>query len=321
MLKDYLKLCRTQTSLTVGALATLGAICCLGTIFDYRILELFIFGMLVCMVGNSLNDYWGLEGDKKIFQKNKPLVTGDISLKNARSFIFVLYSITIIFGIILALENPISMVWLFICAVSCTTYNWYDEKYNFVSILLSVGVLSLVMFSASIISNDIPIVVYIIAFYGFLENFIQSSECSDLKDIEHDQVNDARKLGANLKNGVLHLSTVFILIFLFVHLFQILMIGFWALFFADLGTVVAIALISGMNLAIHIDQLLRENGNTYSRSEVHKYATVSPFFSMIPIIVVLIAVAGAQAIILPLAAAAWYFSFTFIFYKSFRGNC
>lgn len=185
-IKDYLKLGRLFGATNTWGTIFLGAVTStiLPNILDA--VKLLIIAIFAHASMGALNEYWHIKEDKNNPQyKYKPLVKGDIPLKNALIFICFCFIMTIIFSIVFY-PNLLSLAILILAALFGI---FYTVKGKYIAwaydLTPSIGASFLVIYGALAIGG-ITYITIIAALCAFLIS-IYSEWIDAMKDVDTDR--------------------------------------------------------------------------------------------------------------------------------------
>lgn len=152
----------------------------------FHLSVLFLIGILVHIFGFVQNDVYDIEIDKRSkYVKNRPLVTGAISMKNAELIVIVSFSISIILAVsfLFTLFSFIVLLFSFVCM---TIYNKYSKEFYGMEYALSLGVFCCGIFGALTVSRNVSILSMIVSFTAFMQWLFSVGISANLKDVEYD---------------------------------------------------------------------------------------------------------------------------------------
>ena len=316
---EYLKLCRFSSLGTIGIITTTGAVCTIGTIFHPTVLMLFLLGLFIGAISMVMNELCDLEIDKMVHGQHKPLVSGDISVKNGYMFLSILIAIGFLLGTYINYTNIGVLV---LCFIVGTLYNLCSKKSPLATGFLSIWLFTLILYSATCISMSVPLIVWILAIYAAIDVILITCATGDLKDIQTDSINSAKVMGCRVDNGVLHLSNKYVVIFLGIHISELYLLAWSTQFFIfNIYIEVLLMILMAAYVGLHLGQTVYYNHAPYRRERMCKYATLMAFASLVLVSVFLIAIIGIEILILPLVAICWFLISNRVLFKRFsRGN-
>lgn len=213
--KTYLRLCRFQTAGLIATISALGAAVASLESF-YLLFLVFLIGALYHIFLYVLNDYIDIEVDRQSKDlQRKPLVSGDISERNALAIVFLavimMYLLTILF-----FPYVQTFLILSIAVILGAIYDCFGKRITGVSDFIMAGSLaSMFLFGASTVyfpfSQVVILMFLIILFFTVYGNAVEGG----LKDVDHDYLAGARTLatvmGVKVRDGRLILSKGFAL--------------------------------------------------------------------------------------------------------------
>jgi 4-hydroxybenzoate polyprenyltransferase len=180
------------------------------------------FGHTFGFVFNDIIDYNIDKSSKEI--RDRPLISGTITLRNAWLFAVLSMGIAFIISIYLALENQyyFPIVILAISAFFILLYDLISKKLPFMDIFVSLGIFFLILYGAFYGYNQgnpiedvggISWVGWLVCLLGSIQVFFMQIVAGGMKDIENDYFKGARTaaiaLGVRIMNGTLKVSTAF----------------------------------------------------------------------------------------------------------------
>ncbi len=188
-------------------------------IFDYRLLLLFLMGVLSAIYGFVLNDYADVELDKLSKElAGKPLVKGAISKKVAVAIsIFslvgaYLIAFMIFFGSKISESRIMAVVVLTIAIILATIYNLYGKKMVGSDVLVGGAMFLFCLFGAMALADPTGLT-WTICFLTFNGSFFVNAIEGGLKDADHDYLkgvkNIALSVGVEVKNGKVRIPKLF----------------------------------------------------------------------------------------------------------------
>jgi len=200
VLKEYLKLSRSFNIGLTAIAPVLGAICN----GESKLINLFLFffvGFFGHCYGFALNDIIDYKIDKLSAElKDRPLVSGKISIRNA--WIFTILTLTISFLIAITISyiysNFISLFILILSAISITIYNLISKKYPAMDIFVALGIFFLIIYGAITVNTNLNKLSIIIAILGTLQVLFMQFIAGGLKDVAHDYMGKAKTLAIKL---------------------------------------------------------------------------------------------------------------------------
>ena len=218
MMREYLKLARSFNAVLTGVSPVMGAIAMKQ--FDiFYLLILFIIGFLGHTYGFVLNDILDYKIDKHSKElKDRPLVSGTISMKKAWAFALSSIIIAFVLAIYITFTSQ-SFLPLLILVVSSSLVTLYDlisKKLPLTDIILAAAVFFLVLFGATArIDSIIQLthLAWIVCLLGAIQVLFMNIVAGGLKDIENDFKKGANtlavKMGVRIIHQKLHVSLGF----------------------------------------------------------------------------------------------------------------
>ena len=197
-LKDYLRLGRIFNAEILALLYVLTYLFTLKLYeqeYDYRIIVgLFLIGILSHVWGAFNNDRLDLETDKNAeYCSHKPLITGSITLKNAKIIEYSFF--LIIIALVLIISPKVSTLgYLMGAYILAYLYNRYNDSKMFINVVGQMYASFAILVSMSIIT-DFDFIVFLSAIVIGLNGVYLNIVEADLKDIKCDRVNVPKSLG------------------------------------------------------------------------------------------------------------------------------
>ncbi len=214
MIREYLKLSRSFNAGLTAVAPVLGAFSC----GEERLFNLFLFFMIGFFghcYGFALNDIVDYRIDRLSDElKDRPLVSGKISLRNAWIFTIAMLFISMAIAVYVAFlySNFLSLALLAASAVSITVYDFISKKYPAMDIFVAGGILLLILYGAYTVGKPTKLTA-IVASLGTLQVLFMQFIAGGLKDVEHDYAGNARtlaiKLGVRVENKKLFIPASF----------------------------------------------------------------------------------------------------------------
>ena len=209
-IRSFLKLVRIHTSsLTQG-----GVILAAILAGERRIPILIAYALwailfhAVGFVDNNIEDY---EHDRKDPAKRHfPLVTGEVSLRQAKIFCYMGMLIAFILGVFMAEFRLLPVAFLLLTFTFGRLYNALSKRSIFSPVYISGSFTSLVLFAyySRYEGCDLNPLIALFTMYTFFLMFWQISWEGYIKDIESDRVNLLRIIGCKVQNGIFEPSTL-----------------------------------------------------------------------------------------------------------------
>jgi 4-hydroxybenzoate polyprenyltransferase len=184
-----------------------------------HLIILFLIGFFGHTYGFVLNDILDYKIDKYEKElKDRPLVSGTISLKKA--WIFAVTSLIISLALALYLSfvsrSILSFAVLIISASFVTLYNLVSKKIPLTDIILAIGVFLLVLYGATFTTAMFTPLIWIVCLLGAIQVLYMNIVAGGLKDIENDSQKGANtlavKLGVRILHEQLHVTPSFYLV-------------------------------------------------------------------------------------------------------------
>ncbi|MEW5761202.1 MAG: UbiA family prenyltransferase [Candidatus Thermoplasmatota archaeon] len=311
-IKDWLILFRIQTAALTAIVPVYPAVA-IGY-FDAS-LKLFFIGILVHISGFVMNEYFDLEHDKKAaYLKNKPLVKGSISKRQAIGT----FSFTIILSFLFSyifFKNFFALAILFVAFSFGTLYNIFGKKIILGDFFLAFWVFAFLIFGALCVTSEINIIVYFLCIFAFLQLLFNNSVEGGIKDLETDRNSICIKLGARVKDGKAYFPMA-----LKIYAFSIksihISLAIIFLFFVP-PTYISFFIFIGLVSIIHLTLFIFLNIKNFDRNYLKKIFGLHETTTYWLAPVLLLPIIGIiPTIILIILPPIWYISFNAILYSS-----
>ncbi|MFO7678005.1 MAG: UbiA prenyltransferase family protein [Thermoplasmatota archaeon] len=232
-IREYLKLARSFNAVLTGISPVMGAIAMQQ--YDLSILFLlFLVGFLGHTYGFVLNDIVDYKIDKSSKEiKDRPLISGTISLKNAKLFAYFSLSGSLIVGLFLAYITQIyfPVIILLISGFFITIYNLISKKYPFTDIFVSLGIFFLILYGSFTVEGTFSSLtnwVWFICLAGSIQTLFMQIVAGGMKDVENDFKKGAHtlaiQLGVRITNGKLNVSAGFKALAFGIQLFNVIVV-------------------------------------------------------------------------------------------------
>lgn len=197
MIREYLKLARISIASITGLAPVIGALA-VGQFLSFDLLILFLIGIFGHTYGMTHNDLIDYNLDKKTSAiKDRPLVSGTISKKQA--WIFALGCLSIMFALAIILAIPTMNylpIFLLIIPTACVSlYNIVGKKIPFADALLAIGIFFFILYGAlsqQVDLDHVPLLVWIICVLGTIQMLSINVIAGGFKDVENDIRQGAR---------------------------------------------------------------------------------------------------------------------------------
>jgi len=218
MWRDYIVITRLFNMGLTGVAPVLGALSMwtTGTLSAWKLVILFIIGILSHVYGFVLNDVIDFKVDKLSKDLTaRPLVRGSISRRRAGVFAVscMIASFVLSFVFFSALGQFLFLMLLLIIAfLFATVYNVTSKKYPGMDLFVAGAMFFGILFGASTIGTPSALA-WIVAFIGGLQVLFMNMINGAIKDIDHDKEGSANtiaiRLGANVHAGIIALPLSF----------------------------------------------------------------------------------------------------------------
>jgi 4-hydroxybenzoate polyprenyltransferase len=286
----------------------------------YNLVILFVIGAFVAIYGFVLNDYADVELDKLINELHgKPLVSGDISKKNAIAICVFSILFTFLFIFILwrgeTLDNFkfAALICIFLAGILGSFYNLYGKKIVGSDFIVAISVAFVFLFGA--LSFGEPTVFTWIIFLLTFNNLTHMNAVEGgIKDADHDYMmgvkNIALSSGVKVDGDKIFIPLYFKVFGMGIRSFSAFLL-FVPFIFYGYGyyiwqlIILAIATVGAIYFSVKLLSI-----KTFDRNTIRKYIGIQSFlrYSLVPIM--LISVIGTMySIILIVFPIVWYIGF------------
>ncbi len=286
----------------------------------YNLVILFVIGAFVAIYGFVLNDYADVELDKLINELHgKPLVSGDISKKNAIAICVFSILFTFLFIFILwrgeTLDNFkfAALICIFLAGILGSFYNLYGKKIVGSDFIVAISVAFVFLFGA--LSFGEPTVFTWIIFLLTFNNLTHMNAVEGgIKDADHDYMmgvkNIALSSGVKIDGDKIFIPLYFKVFGMGIRSFSAFLL-FVPFIFYGYGyyiwqlIILAIATVGAIYFSVKLLSI-----KTFDRNTIRKYIGIQSFlrYSLVPIM--LISVIGTMySIILIVFPIVWYIGF------------
>lgn len=191
MIKEYLKLARSFNSFLTGVSPVMGAIA-MGDFNLFHLFILFMIGFFGHTYGFVINDIFDYKIDKKNQElKDRPLISGTISMKKAWIFAILALTVSFLLGIYYAFitNEYFPIIILVSSALTITIYDRISKKLPLMDIFDSLAVFLLILYGATTVSGNltqITTLAWIVCLLGAVQVFFMQLVPGGLKDIKND---------------------------------------------------------------------------------------------------------------------------------------
>ncbi|MCK5031038.1 MAG: UbiA family prenyltransferase [Thermoplasmatales archaeon] len=286
----------------------------------YNLAILFVIGAFVAIYGFVLNDYADVELDKLIKDLHgKPLVSGEISKKNAIAISVSLILFTFLFIFILwrgeTLDNFkfAALICIFLAGILGSFYNLYGKKIIGSDFLVAISVAFVFLFGA--LSFGEPTILTWIIFLLTFNNLTHMNAIEGgIKDADHDYMagvkNIALSSGVKVDGDKIFIPLHFKVFGMGIRSFSAFLLFVPFIFYGYRYymwqlIILAIAIIGVIYFSVKLLSI-----KTFDRNTIRKHIGIQSFlrYSLVPIM--LISVIGTMySIILIVFPIAWYIGF------------
>jgi 4-hydroxybenzoate polyprenyltransferase len=290
-------------------------------VFDfYNLLILFVIGSLAAIYGFILNDYADVEVDKLVKELHgRPLVSGDISRKNAIAIcVFcILFSFLFVFmlwrGEIFDDYKFAAILCIFLAGVLGSIYDLYGKKIVGSDFLVAISVAFVFLFGAFSFGEPTIFtwVVFLLTFNNILHmNAIEGG----IKDADHDHImgvkNIALSSGVKVDGNNIFIPPHFKAFGMGIRLFStVLLFVPFVVYGYDYYIwqiiILALAILGVLYFSVRLLSV-----KTFDRSTIRKYISMQSFlrYSLVPLMLIS-SIGALYSLILIIFPIAWYIIF------------
>ncbi|MBN2602672.1 MAG: UbiA family prenyltransferase [Candidatus Thermoplasmatota archaeon] len=286
----------------------------------YSFSLLFIIGAFAAIYGFILNDYSDVELDKLIPELHgKPLVSGDISKKNALTICIFLILLTFLFifnlwkGKTLDEYKFMALICIILAGILGSFYNIYGKKIAGSDFFVAISMSFVFLFGA--LSFGAPgILTWIIFILTFNQTLHMNAVEGGIKDADHDYKmgvsNIALNVGVKVKGENIFIPNSFKIFGMGIRLFSIFLLFSPFLFFNISYSILQLALLALGSFGVLFFSLRLLTLKKFDRSIIRKYIGIQSFlrYSLVPIML-LSTVGETITIILIVFPIGWYIIF------------
>jgi len=316
----YAKLLRLPGIGALGIVPVIAALV-MGTTDIYPLTIIFIIGALASVFGFLINDYVDIELDGYVDElKKKPLVSGEVSKKNALLIAFYLAFTTFFFIALLWFNKPIdsfkfsALICIVLAGILGTFYDVYGKKVVGSDFFVAISVALIFLFGA--LTYGQPTVMIWVIFILTFENILYMNVVQNgIKDADHDYKlgvkNIALTLGVTVQENKITIPRSFQAFGFGLRLFAAVLFFVPFLVFgydSYLWQLILLAVLIIVYLFLDAKLLTLK---TFDRSRIRKLIGIQSFlrYSLVP--VMLFKVIGIlPSILLILIPIVWYSIFT-----------
>jgi 4-hydroxybenzoate polyprenyltransferase len=185
--REYLKLARMHSAVLSGLAPVCVAASTGATISLYHYITLFIIGLLFHIYLFILNEIQDIKIDKTSKDlESKPLVSGLISLKSARSIVFSSAALIIILSIVLFAQKSFILISISLAAFAFgAIYDTYGKKIPHADYFIALMFFLIALYGGFSVKTNLGALSYIIALLALFQTLINNI-IAGLKDVDHD---------------------------------------------------------------------------------------------------------------------------------------
>jgi len=318
---DYIKFLRLPG---LGGLAippVFGAIS-VGVYDFHSLLLLFIVGALSAIYGFALNDYADVELDRLVEElRNKPLVKGAISKKNAVAICLIMMIFSFFFSFMLWYGKELdefkfaAVVVLVLAAVLGSIYDLYGKKIPGSDFFVATSMSFLFLYGAlAVADSSIAILTWVIFLLTFNQTLHMNAIEGGIKDADHDYLMGVKNLallsGVKVQGKNVHIPTIFASFGMAIRIFSAILV-FIPFIYGVKYYYWQIALLVAMLAGVLYIEAKLVTLKKFDRKKIRKLIAGATFlrYAVVPVMLMsLIGIMGGLA--LALLPIAWYVAFT-----------
>ena len=287
----------------------------------YNLLILFVIGAFAAIYGFILNDYADVELDKLIKELyGKPLVSGDISRKNAITICVFCILFAFLFIFILwhgkTLDNFkfAAIICIILAGVLGSIYNLYGKKIAGSDFFVAISMGLVFLFGALSFGRP-TILIWIIFLLTFNQTLHMNAVEGGIKDSDHDFImgvnNIALRSGVKVDKDKIFIPHRFKAFGMGIRLFSTFLLFAQFVFFGYKYNAWQIVVLALATFGVIYFSVKLLSIKTFDRDTIRKYIGLQSFlrYSLVPIM--LVSVIGiSNSVILIIFPIVWYIIFT-----------
>jgi 4-hydroxybenzoate polyprenyltransferase len=291
-------------------------------VYDVDILViLFIIGSFSAIFGFILNDYADVELDKLVKElQKKPLVSGEISRKNAVAISIFCIMFAFLFSFILWRGTYFddlkfaAILCIILAGILGSLYNLYGKKVPGSDFLVAIAMAFVFLFGALAVGEP-TIITWVIFLLTFNQTLHMNAVEGGIKDSDHDHImgvkNIALSSGVKVSKNKITIPSSFKVFGMGIRLFSACLI-FIPFVFYDyeyyLWQIIFLALVTFIFLFFSAKLISIKK---FDRSKIRRYIGIQSFlrYSLVPIMLISI-ISLQYSIILIIFPIVWYIIFT-----------
>lgn len=212
--KAYFRLGRIHSAVLTGLAPVVTAAATGASLSIFHYVELFLIGLLFhifLFVYNELRDINIDKISKDL--KDKPLVDGSITLKNAKIVVFSSVALIFILTFVFFFEQALILIAIALVAlVFGGLYDSLGKRFPHADYFVALMLFFVALYGGFSVSTDIPLFAYVIALLALFQMLINNI-IAGLKDVDHDYLagglSTPLRLGVQVKSGLFFISKRF----------------------------------------------------------------------------------------------------------------
>ncbi|MCD6468477.1 MAG: UbiA family prenyltransferase [Thermoplasmata archaeon] len=291
-------------------------------VFDlYHLFLLFVIGALSAIYGFVLNDYVDVELDRLVKElQGKPLVSGEISRKNALMISLLCMVFAFLFIFLLFKGRAVddlrfaAVLCIVLAAVLGSFYNVYGKKVVGSDFFVAASMGFVFLFGALSFGkpNIITWIVFLLTFNNLLHmNAVEGG----IKDVDHDHIMGVRNIallsGVRVEGKKLFIPTGFKMFGMSIRLFSVFLVFTPFVFFGYSYSVWQLLILGLAASGVLFFSIKLLSLKTFDRNIIRRFIATQSFlrYSLVPIMLIsMIGVMYSTALIL--FPMIWYLVFT-----------
>jgi len=284
-----LKLLRIHTFSLTGPAIIIGYIL-QGNVNLYYAIAILIYALLFHAFGFLWNNIFDLKYDKlDPAKKHFPLVSGEITLSQARTVAIVGTALTFVYGLFLFSNNIFSFVFFIFAIVFGFAYNITNKIFEHAHIFIALSFSSLVI-SPFLEFHSFNYVILAYFVFSFFTMMFQNQVSGNIKDLEVPQKNLLKNLGCRLIDNDMHITKAVLLYALglrFVVLFS--GIVFSILLYKDMPLVITLIVFEIVQVIVFkytIDLLRPGKFDRDKRVQIMSLVEITNYYSLVVIVTI-----------------------------------
>jgi len=200
-LRKYLRLSRIHSAVLTGLTPVVAAAAANASLPIYHYLQLFLIGLLFhfyLFIYNELRDISIDKTSEKL--KEKPLIDGSVTVKNAKIIIVSSIVLILILTIVFFQEKIIILIPISLLALLFGgLYDTFGKRFLHADYFLAASIFLLAIYGGFSVLQELTPIIYIICALAFMQVLFQNI-IAGLKDVDHDYL--IKGMSTPLRMGV-----------------------------------------------------------------------------------------------------------------------